>query len=180
MTSAEWAAWVQAIGSVFAIAATGFGVWYQGNKQHESALLMYQLEKRNARIELANTLYQLALNCSKAVQFISSELNDKDAVNSFVQGGKHVDWAMLRQLESALAGIPLIGLPSDLVSQPMILHSTIRQFRENVEFALECQGKIHSAEYLQFFQTMKEIQKSLAMTCSDIKTQIEHVSKEPG
>ena len=178
LTSEEWAAWVQAIGSVIAIAATGFGVWYQSNRQHKSALALYKLEKRHTMLELAKTLSQLANNCHKMVQFITSEFNSREAVDSVFRGEKHLDWVELRSIEGALKDIPLINIPSSLLTHVMVLTATIRQFRENIEFAIKTYREMDAAAFAVLFQTETEVIESLRLTCSDIATEVRRIEWE--
>ena len=62
LTSAEWAAWVQAVGSILAIlGAAGTAVW-QARKQHNNALALHLAEQGHVRTELSKTLSVLAQN----------------------------------------------------------------------------------------------------------------------
>jgi uncharacterized membrane protein len=69
LTSSEWAAWVQAIGSIGTIIIAAWVAVWQVRKYHDNALAVKATEKLNEKIELGKTLLALSINCSKALLF---------------------------------------------------------------------------------------------------------------
>lgn len=69
LSSAEWAAWVQALGSVAAIIAAAWIAIHQSKIQHRNALELHKTELRSAQIDIAKTLFVLAVNSSKAMSY---------------------------------------------------------------------------------------------------------------
>lgn len=87
----------------------------------------------------------------------------------------HIDIAALNPVEKAVESIPLIILPDTLVSQPWIIASNIRQFRENVEFAFNGHPNLTPQQFTHFVQIMNEITNSLGQTCKDIKEVVDKI-----
>jgi hypothetical protein len=52
LTSSEWAAWIQALGSVLAIGAAARLAIYQSREQHKSALALHNREKLDVQIDI--------------------------------------------------------------------------------------------------------------------------------
>lgn len=178
MTSAEWAAWVQALGSIIAIlGATGTAVW-QARKQHNNALELHRAEQRYARTELAKTLSTLAQNCSKAMVFLTGQVKDREAVHNVAEGHIHFDLGGIERLDAAITTIPLHSLPSALVTPTMILSATVRQFREKVEMVLRVYRTMDAAAFEDFFRVLGEMNESLKATCADIAKEVDRVEHE--
>lgn len=178
LTSSEWAAWVQAVGSIAAIVgATWIAIW-QSRRQHEVSLEVLRTEHRLARTELARTLLALSVNCSKAIEHAVKQFPDRDAAHQIAEQEAHFDCNELRAIENAVTGIPLHSLPHTLVSLTMILSSTVRQFREKIESALRFHREMDSPAFEDFFVVLSQMQKGLVLTCNDIAAEVEHSSSE--
>ena len=130
LTSAELAAWVQAIGSVVAIIAAALIAIWQGRIQYRNALAIHRAEQRHTRVELSKTLYVLASNYAKAMAYFTGQLSDREAVHNIAEGRVHFDFGELSRIDAAISGIPLHNLPDSLVTPTMLLSATVRQFRE--------------------------------------------------
>lgn len=178
MDSSEIAAWVQAVGSILAIVAAAGIAIYQAKKQHESAMEVYKTEKRHAQIELAKTLGMLANSCKNAVDCIASKIKAAETIESIATGKEHLDLTMLKSLEHALESVPLISLPANFVSEPLILHGSVRQFRENVEHLLENWCFTNKDEYQQALKVINEIRGSLEITCDTIFDELKRIRAE--
>lgn len=175
LTSAELAAWVQAIGSIVAIfGAVWVAVW-QAGKQNKYALERQATEQLKARTELAKTLSVVAQNVTKVVAVVASQMGDRNAVYSIAEGDSRCDIEEIVRLDSAIAGIPIHNLPSTLVSPRMSLESTVRQFREKVEMVLRVHRSMNADAFGDFFRTNREMYDSLKATCDDIAREIERM-----
>ena len=179
LTSAELAAWVQAVGSVLAIVAAALIAIWQSRSQHRSAMQLHRAEQRHARVELSKTLSMLAKNCAKAVAYSSARLRDRESVYSIAEGDMHFDLGELRRIDNAIAGIPLYSLPDTLVTSTMILSATVRQFIEKVEMALRLHRQMDADAFEDLFRTIGEMNKSLKKTCEDIETEVDRVKNQP-
>jgi hypothetical protein len=178
LTSAELAAWVQAVGSVLAILAAALIAIWQSRAQHRSAMQLHRAEKRQARVELSKTLSVLAKNCSKAVAYGSGRLSDRETIHRIAEGDVHFDLGELRRVDNAIAGIPLHSLPDTLVTSTMILSATVRQFTEKTEMALHLHRKMDAAAFEDLFRTFGEINESLKKTCEEIEAEVERVQNQ--
>ena len=106
LTSSEWAAWVQAIGSIIAIlGAAGIAVW-QARKQYKNALAIQAAEKRHEEIEKAKNILALARNCSKTINYITDELNSPQSIYMVAKRHKQIDLVELLRVDAAIRGIP--------------------------------------------------------------------------
>lgn len=178
LSSSDWAAWVQAIGSIVAIFGTMYIAIWQSRRQHQVSLAVMRAEHKLARTELARTLLALSINCSRATEHVVKQLPDRESVHRIGEQEVHFDFNELRIIESAVIAIPLHSLPHTLVSLTMILSSTVRQLREKVESALHFHRQMDSAAFENFFTVLKEMQQSLALTCKDIATEVENSANE--
>jgi hypothetical protein len=179
MTSTELAAWVQAIGSIAAVLGAAFAAIYQSKKQHESALKVQKEERRYARIELTKSLLQLARNCEGICRhFIRLLDNDRSNIYDIAEGRKHLDVGELARAEQAVLAIPLHSLPAKLVTYTMWVHSTVRQFREKVETALQHHRGMQAEHFEDLFRSITEMQEGLSKTLKDIEAELAALSDE--
>lgn len=178
LTSADWAAWAQAVGTIFAVlAAAGIAVW-QSRRQHRSAMLLHSEEQRHARVSLARSLLVIAHNCRRATTYLAEQMGNREAIHNIASGEKHFDYGELRHLENATSGIPLYSLPDVLVSHAMTLAATIRQFRETVEIAIRQHRNMDGAAFSDVFRTFAEMNESLRLTCDDIGKAVEQIESD--
>lgn len=175
LVSSEWAAWVQAVGSVLAICVAAWLVIWQSRRQHINALKLHKEEQRYARVELAKTLSVLGQNCAKALRHFTDRLPDREAVHSAAGGEVHFDFGELRTIENAVVGIPLHSLPDVLVTHAMVLGATVRQFRERIEMAITLHREMTSDNFDDFFRVLNEMNTSIAKTCNDIESEVHSI-----
>lgn len=167
------AAWAQAIGTFLAIGGAAGVAIFQSSSQHRSAQRLQREAWRYERTETMKTLWQLADNSLKLVKHVIAELNSREAFHSIGDHQKRFDLSELRRMEGAIVAIPLHNLPASLVRPTMILNSTLRQFRENVENALLRHRLLTEGDFDQLFQTFGEMREGLAITCSEIKREVD-------
>jgi hypothetical protein len=178
LTSSEWASWVQAVGSVFAIVAAALIARHQAKLQHRSALNLLRTERITARVEIADTLAVLAGNAAKALAQVSGQLPDREAVHRAAEGSIRCDIGEVKRIEGYLNAVPLHDLPGQLVTFTMILSATVRQFREKVEMAFRLHREMDAAMFDDFFATLKQMNESLQATCKDITEQVGTYGKQ--
>jgi len=177
LTSAEWAAWVQAVGSVAAIAAAAWIAMHQVKLQHKSALELHQTELRTDRVDAGRTLSVLATNSSRAMRHVSGQLRDRESVYKAAEGLIHCDIGELSRIDTYLGGIPLHSIPYPLVTPTMILGSTVRQFKEKVEMVLRVHRQMDAVMFEDFFRTLGEMNASIEATCYEIAAVTESLEK---
>lgn len=178
LSSSEWAAWVQAIGSIAAVIGTALVAIWQSRKQHQISLAVLRTEHRLQREETSKALLVISRNTSREIVRVIGQLHDRDAVHSIAEKSVYFDFNEVRVLEHAILGIPLHSLPHNLVSLTMILSSTVRQFRESVETALERHRTLDAEEFAKFFSILGEMRRTLELTCADIEAEVNRSEPE--
>lgn len=174
LTSAEWAAWVQAIGSIAAIIAAAWIAIHQAKLQHRNALQLHITEQQSAKLEIAQTLFVLATNSSIATKHIAGQLKDRDSIYQVAEGFIHCDIGELQRIDAHLNAIPLHSIPSLLVTPTMVLGATVRQFKEKTEMALRAHRQMDAAMFEDFFRTIDEMNASVTATSQDIQTEVKN------
>jgi hypothetical protein len=174
LTSSDWAAWVQAIGSIVAI---GIAVWVS-HQQSKNSLNVIRVEHRLTRTELAKALLSLSTNCKQLLDHITAQFPDRETCHFIADGTNHFDFNELQVVEHAVSAIPLHNLPHRLISLTMMVSSTVRQFRENVQYMLHHYTKMDGAAFQKFFDTLEELRVSLEQTCKDIQGEVKRSESE--
>jgi hypothetical protein len=154
LLSSDWAAWVQAIGSILAIAFAGYYAWYQARKQHQSAMALFQTEQHRKTLEMTLSLSQLARTCLHAANIYCGHFKNVECVFKIATGEIYINFKELSVIETALESIPLMGLPHGLITAPLQLHSDIRQMRHNIELAIQKFERLDSSEYEVFYSNL--------------------------
>jgi hypothetical protein len=178
LTSSEWAAWVQAIGSIAAIIGAAWIAIWQSRKQHKSSLELLRTEHKLVRIEVAQALSFLSSNAQRLLNSYTKELSDREFLHKVAERKIYYDLNELKIVEGAVHSMPLHEIPHQLVGLRMLAHSAIRQFRENIEKALEIHSTMNAAEFGKFFSVLSEIQKSLKHYCDEIQMEVTKLEKE--
>ena len=168
LTSSEWAAWVQAIGSIIAIVAA---IIIAAN-QNKNALKLHYQELLSAKLDMAKTLLVLAENSRKSINHCIDELKDRETIYNIAEGHVYSSLSEFRKINSYLYDISLQNLPSNLVTPAMVLISTVRQFFEKIETALKHHREMDAASYDDLFKCMREMRDSVALECENIKIEI--------
>ncbi len=175
LTSTALAAWVQAIGTIVAVlAAATIAVW-QSRRQYQNALAIHKEEQRHDSLEQAKTLFTLCQNCSKATKHFATEMSDRESVYLIATQKKYLDFGELQSLRNATSNIPLHSLPSTLITHAMVLGANIRQFKQNIDTAIQLHKNMDTIQFEIFFNILKEINNSLELTCSDIEKAVNEI-----
>lgn len=178
MSISEWAAWVQAIGSIVAvIGAAAIAIW-QARRQHRMGLELLHRERQSARVDVAHALEVLGTNASKAMQYIAALLKDRDAIHQAAEGIINCDLGEMKRIDGRLTAIPLHELPSSLVTIAMTLSSTVRQFTEKVEWVIKYHRRTSGEEFEDFFRTISAMLASIQATCGDLSMEAERLKKD--
>ena len=178
LTSSEWAAWVQAIGSIAAIlGAVGIAVW-QARRQHEVSMTVLKAERSFARIEAARAMQELSIAANRLLEHSTKAFPDRQAVHDTAEGRRFFDFGELRVLEGAIQAIPLHALPHELVRLTIIVGSCVRQFRENIEFAISRHRQMDATAFTTLFENLSSLTRSLDLTCNDIEAAVKRAECE--
>lgn len=178
LTRGECASWVQAWGSILAIVGTAGAAIYQARRQYQSTMAGLRLQQKQAHLQVAETLEQLATNTLKLQQHIAEKLTTREAVEVAADDGLPFDLPELRSLERSLESVALHELPATLVSPSMMLSWSVRQFRAKVEMALQFHRTMDAAAFDDFFQTTAQMTSSLEQTVNDFSERLAALRKQ--
>lgn len=179
LTSSELAAWVQAIGSIVAIAVALFVAAYQARRQFRSAQDIQAIQQQSAKKETAATLSEVAKICVTTVKFLSTEIDTREKVNFIAKGDRHFDLEQIKRLDYAITEIPVHALPSNFVLPMFLLSSVIRQFAAKVEQVLRVHSSMNSDSFDDFYRVLGEMNNSISLTSDDIAKELTKISVIP-
>ena len=106
LKATDWAAWVQAIGSIVAI-GTGFAV---ASYQTKAAAKLARRTQAEASFNQINTVVEILKFASSVITKALKQMNDKEFPSSYHQGES--DPINFQGVEIALLGIPIFELKS--------------------------------------------------------------------
>lgn len=178
LTSEEWAAWTQAVGTIVAVlAAAGIAIW-QSRQQSMLAQNTLKDEMRHERAEQAKSLLALCRCCRHALSVMRNELKDRDTVHRIAEKDLYFDFGDLQVLVTAVNSIPLHALPDSLVHHALILGSAVRQFQHNVTEAIRLHRSIDAKGFDDFFAALDKMTLSLSSSCDEIAKEVERVNRD--
>lgn len=175
LTSSEWAAWIQAVGSVVAIGAAAWIATSQSRAQYKNDILLHQREQLTAQVDLAKTLFVLATNSSTVMQYTASQLNSRDSIHKAAEGFIPSNVGELQRINGYLNAIPLHSIPYSLVTPTMTLGSTVRQFYEKIEMTLRLYREMDASMYEDLFRVLSAMNQSIKLICKDIELEVERL-----
>jgi hypothetical protein len=168
LTSTEWAAWVQAGGSILAIlAAVKMALW-QSKSQYRDALSLQQLELKRSRIENARILMHISKNGVLAIEHFMSQMTDRESIHKIASREKYFDFGELDHTVERSINIPIYSLPEDLVTPAMTFSATTRQFQHMVYTAIEEYREMNSDNFQELFDGFNQCHESLKSTYTKI------------
>ena len=175
--SSDWAAWVQAIGSILAIAGTAFGTRYQVNRGHE--LAVREDERRAKRILVGALNHLRALGYSAYVQFLTlnDQLPDRTAVHSLA-ATSWVDVSMLQMIETQISAIPVFNLPNEISFIPFILAAEIRRGIFLLEETRDKHRGMDSVAFDQFFRLMQSLTADVKLRSDEVNQTCQQLQRE--
>lgn len=177
LTRSECASWVQAIGSILAIAAAVGVAIYQANRQQAITRQAIIDQANAANLSVAETLAELAEASLNLQKHFEKNLNTRDAVMEAATYGLRSDMSMLQGLEQYLYAIDIHKLPQPLVRLGLILASSITQLRLKVDQVLRINRHMRSEEFEDFFQSLHQMTVSLEKTVSDFERELEKLRR---
>lgn len=126
----------------------------------------------------AKALLSLSTGALRLLEHSAKAFPDRESVHDVAEGRKYFDFGELRVVEGAIQVISLHTLPHELVRLTMIVSSSVRQFRENIEFAVQNHRRMDGDAFGALFETIAGVTKSLALTCRDIETEVQRAERE--
>ncbi len=141
-SAGDWAAWVQAIGSIAAIFGSAWVARYQMAKQQEFA----RAEARGRQIKILTLLLGHSANLVWAFDTMIKAIPDRGSIVPIGKSGLF-DFTDLAKVEAQLDAVPAIELPFEIASAPMVIASNARRFRQLMLAIFEHARTINADEF---------------------------------
>jgi hypothetical protein len=142
LTGAEWAAWLQAIGSIIAIGGSMWAVRYQARKQHKDALLRADIQRHAGKLDTARTIAELAKRSSNAAAAFREKFKDVNALRKYLghDEPEYFDAGLFKYLDHIWTSIPLHTLPYEFVILVLYAANPVREIRQKFDTVLIADG----------------------------------------
>lgn len=176
LSTADWAAWAQALGALVAVAAAYFIGERQGRAQFAAARHAIALQ----HYEYARTVEYFATSASHGIAFVSKQLASRDDIYRAAESGFASTMREVEALERLLSGIPAYQLPPDVAQCALLLAGAVGQFRLKIASALDWYRSMDDAAFEDFFKSLAEIQQSVDETATSTSVVVERLRKAAG
>ena len=175
-SSSDFAAWVQAIGSILAIVgAVGVAIW-QARKAQQQTLFTIDQQRKADHLRSARTLMEIAKAALKLQVHVAGKLGSREAIYNAAPDRLPFDLPEVVALERALNKIEVHTLPAELVSLALIVAATFRQFHIKVAMVLDTHRQMDAAAFEDFFCATREMQESMRLTVADLEKHLAPLS----
>lgn len=173
----DWPAWVQAVGSILAIAVSaGVAIW-QARESREQTLFTIDQQRKADNLRMARTLIEIAKNALKLQKYVAGKLDTREKIYRAAEDNRlPFDMPQVVALEAAFDRIELHLLPSNLIAPTLIFASNFRQFRAKLDMLFDMYRKLDAAHFTDFFETMQAMQESMRLTVADLEKELAVVS----
>lgn len=156
MTSAEWAAWVQAIGSVVAIGAAFIALFVQHRLDARRAL---EAERAEADRTLRSAAYLGLFSADVVIQALAATKSGEEA-SAFIHGS---NWrSRFAQAEESL-NISFLEIPDPDVAQALLrIRGALRDAEAVLDVAARGPIEVRVVEYLVLKGTLENCRREVA------------------
>lgn len=179
LTVSDWAAWVQAIGTLLAIFFSARIAIKQSKLQFESSLKLQKFQDAEKRLILTESVLSIFKNAVASIKYVKNELSIRQAVYEVATKRKYYDLDMLTDVLNTLRQIPIHDLPSPtLVTSVMVAIPTIRQLDIQINKALLESSKMDADDYDKLFLTIEEIYQSMTKTHKNVQSIFEDAKQK--
>lgn len=138
LNNGDKAGWIQALGSVFAILASGLIAAWQAKSQYKNSLRLQRIQEKNKEIVLTESVIEIIRNSASNVEHVYESLSTRQDIYDVATKNKYYDFEGLNDVIHSLKQIPLKDLLSPkLVTAIMILISSIRQLEIQVDKTIQ-------------------------------------------
>ena len=178
----DWPAWVQAVGSIAAVIASGLIATIQADRQFYDSHRLQKLERARQALRLAVAVTTVTEKAVVQVMFVIRWFNwERENIHLIGSGEKSFDRSLLEQIKNDLLSVPMHELPSgSLMYSLMSMHSITRLLKENVEKALNGHRRMDATAFESFFAMLDNahMQMCLHFTDMDRITRLIHADCE--
>ena len=174
MGAAEWAAWIQAIGALLAIYASGWVARSQAKAQHDIGLKLQKEDQLQKQIAFAEAITEIVRNAKARIDFVCKSFPDRQSVYDVAMKSTYYDYDGLSEIEDSLKQIALHELTSSkLVRSLMLMIPTVRQMNIQVNKAINEHSSMDAIAYQKFFNALNEMAKSAEKRCLETSSFLE-------
>ncbi len=175
----DMAGWAQAIGTIFAIFASGWIASCQAKSQYQNSLKLQGIQDKNQQTLLTGVVVEIIKNSSERVKYVYDMIKSPSDLSAIANKTLYYDFDGLTDVLESLKQIPLKDLPSaHLVTSIMVLISGIRQLQIQVDKAISEHRSMTASQFNIFFQALQQIKDSTAKTHSEAKQQLEALKND--
>lgn len=179
LSNGDKAGWAQAIGTVLAIFASGWIANRQSKTQYKNSLKLQDMQDKNKELVLTESVVQIIKNSAVRAKHVCSSFKTRQDVYDIANKVKYYDFDGLTDVIESLKQIPLKDLPSaNLVTDIMVLISSLRQLSVQVDKAIFNNRTMNDAEFATFFQVLLQIKDSAEKTYNGAQTYLDSIKEK--
>ena len=172
----DWAAWVQAVGSILAIAATGWAVQHAHRLQERRD----RQQHKSARVDRLEVLFKLVDSTVNSVNYIQNQLCDKPRLKTALLGKPNLDMGVLRTLGELLIPIPLHELDDPEVAfEILLITMNCKQLRELALSSIQSIDQMPDPSITEALNSMKSLSDQTIECRKNVRSRIESIKAEP-
>lgn len=172
MPRSDWAAWVQAVGSIAAIAIALYIARKQSATQHASAMKAVRAQHDLERQPSGTALALLAITGRDLVKFTLEQLGTPEALVTKGSGLMRTVKAELEATERGLEAIPPQALAVGLALPAFLVANSIRHFRVEMEQLVEFRRERSGDAIANMLLLLKEQLVQIDAACDSIGKQV--------
>lgn len=174
MTSAEWAAWVQAGATFVAIVGSAAVAIWQLRTQRENSMKLQKAEQRSIQIERGTAILTQATNCKMLVINTAGQFRLLLGDPAIQDESLEIHFSMIKALGRSLAAISLHDLPVGFITPVMLFNIYVSQFIDSVQFVLDRRARMGDRTLLK----SEEFSKVLDQSFGNVAAQLEQLSQD--
>lgn len=157
------AAWVQAWGSILALAIASVGLVYQARQQKRLAESLATRDAADRYLRRVGAFAAIASGANKLLLKLIEQVTDRATFAHEVLEGKYQYVALeLLAMERWLYDVPIYDVPHEALNQMMVLASSVRQLRHIVDTALGLSEHMDEAQFQSFRETLPNARNAIA------------------
>lgn len=162
--------WMQAVGSILAILASGLIATAQARKQFEDARRLQRMDQAHQALRMAKASSAIAGRSVSILLKIIREFKwDRETFHGISERTIPFDSAFLDELRSDLDAIELHQLLSSrLIEKLMALRSATRQVVQKIEYAMSHHRSMDANQFAQMFAMLDNAHLQICVHVLDI------------
>jgi hypothetical protein len=157
------AAWVQAWGSILALAVAAAGLIYQARQQKKLAESLAKRDAKEQYLRRVGAFGAIATGANNLALQLIDHVTDRATFAREVLEGKFEQTALeLRAMERWLYDVPIYDVPQEALHQMMVLSSSVRQLRNIVDTGIRLSGQMDDIQFQSFREALPNARDPIA------------------